>query len=186
MDLFTVDQLRRFLGNLVGGGALVDELPSRLAPAAEVNYHAVGELRRHGMVDQAFFEELLEARPKQDARIREIATAWRVRLPERILVPHSSRSSPSATGATQKGEPVGVALPKRRRIVNLPIPRELELREPPAVPASRPLAPTSDPVVAQSDNQYIDNRGANIGQGIYIQGDATLTFGPLPEVLKRR
>lgn len=77
-DLFSVEQLRRFLRDLPGGGALTDELPSAPASAAEVIHHAVEQLKRDGMADQEFFEALLAAKPRQGQRIRDVAAIWKV------------------------------------------------------------------------------------------------------------
>lgn len=75
-ELLSVEQLRRWLRGLPGGEALVDELPSAPASSAEVIHQAVLELKRAGMVDQEFFDALIAERPKQAARIQEVAVRW--------------------------------------------------------------------------------------------------------------
>ncbi len=114
-ELFGVEQLRRFLVGLPGGAALLDELPGGSASSAEVIHQAVTELKRNGMADQEFFEALLVAKPKQAARIRETAAAWKVPLPEvaevtpRTMAPSAalSRPGPAATQTIINHGPVG-------------------------------------------------------------------------------
>lgn len=59
----------------------------------------------------------------------------------------------------------------------------------PAVPPQPVVSaglPPSPPTVVHQGGQHIDNRGAQIGQVINVQGGATFTFGSLPEVPKKR
>ena len=99
-ELFSVEQLRRFLRELPGGGALVDELPSGAVSAAEFFHEAVAELKRAGMVDGELFEALIDERPKRAALIEEVAPLWGVDLGKErgSNGPGRSQGAPSPAG----------------------------------------------------------------------------------------
>lgn len=80
-ELFSAEQLRRFLVGLAGGEAVVQELPAGPVSLAELAHQAAAELQRAGRVNPALFAALREARPGQGAAIDAVAACWAEQTP---------------------------------------------------------------------------------------------------------
>lgn len=72
LSLFSMDELRRRLVQLSGGDALNGEI-SWSGPPAQVTLDVVETLKRHGLLDRAFFDAMVQARPRRAAEIERVA-----------------------------------------------------------------------------------------------------------------
>lgn len=96
-ELFSAPALRRWL-RLEFGSDLVNELPDPATRLDSLSFEAVVVLAQHGRIDASLFDALLDKRPHQAKRIREVARLWS---------PHSSR--PQAPHVAGRGARSGYA-----------------------------------------------------------------------------
>lgn len=75
LNMFSADELRRFLRYREGGDALLAELPTR-GSYAELAEQAVEQADRRGLVDDAFFDALVAERPRRKAEIDAVRALW--------------------------------------------------------------------------------------------------------------
>lgn len=76
-ELFTPAELRRWLRRRdAESDRLVDALPSEPVEPAELAHQATRALFRFGMVNAAFWDDLVRERPLQAAQIRAAQAAW--------------------------------------------------------------------------------------------------------------
>jgi hypothetical protein len=71
-SLFTAEELRRFVSLLPSSGAIANGLPSGIASLDALAFETVQALERHGLLDEAFFEQLKAQRPTGAAEISEV------------------------------------------------------------------------------------------------------------------
>lgn len=75
-ELFTVDEMRRFLRNGAEGTAVALALPGPIAGPSELASAAVAALERHGIIDDALFEQLRESRQGRRKEIDDAQRLW--------------------------------------------------------------------------------------------------------------
>lgn len=68
VELFDMDELRRWMHTYFPQ-ELIHELPGEAASCAVMTHEAVGLLRRHGLIDDSFFDSLVEARAQRRGEI---------------------------------------------------------------------------------------------------------------------
>lgn len=93
LQLFSEEELRRFVASLPGGPALAASLPGGTASPGTVAAEAAVALARHGLIDRALFRRLRQERPR---RADDIATVEAACLgpvaAEEPATPRSSRA----------------------------------------------------------------------------------------------
>jgi len=72
LELFTTEELRRFIRDGPMGDEIVAKLPGHTASSEDVSSEAVAVLRRYGLLDEALFNRLLLVRPRRQAGIRAV------------------------------------------------------------------------------------------------------------------
>jgi hypothetical protein len=87
LDLFTPDELRRFLGTLPDGGSLLGALPGAAVTADHVVYEASDLLRRYGLIGARLFDELRRVRPLREVRIIEVARQFGIEPSKKAASP---------------------------------------------------------------------------------------------------
>lgn len=91
LDLFTPDELLRFIRHFPEGGRAAHDIPQALPPA-EHAHQAVRALSRHGLMGVNFFGALCAERPARTSQIKAAGEAW-------------FRPAASGTGGPANGEP---------------------------------------------------------------------------------
>jgi tetratricopeptide (TPR) repeat protein len=87
LDLFSEAELRRWVYRALGKEA-DQALPGTSVSRDELCFQLVLRVERHGLVDENFFEQLIEERPGRAEDIRAVAALWR---DERRAPPSSTR-----------------------------------------------------------------------------------------------
>lgn len=75
LRIFDAGELRRFLGYLPGGTAIVAALPGPNASAASIAFEAAGYLQRHGLVRRDLRDRLVAERPRRVDEIDQVFSA---------------------------------------------------------------------------------------------------------------
>lgn len=75
-SLFSAEELRVHLAHEREGGGLANALPEVGVSPTQLVSAAVGALRRRGLIDRDFFDNLEAARPKRIAEIRKARGQW--------------------------------------------------------------------------------------------------------------
>ena len=99
-ESFSGQELRRFVRGGPETDIISDELPGEAASPSKFAYATVDALLRHGLLDDVFFDRLIELRPRREGDVRRVQALFLTTSRGVVGGPTSSDASPGQSGTS--------------------------------------------------------------------------------------